>query len=371
MAEEQGNVARRNGWANVNFPNGFVHPFAFQAKSGKTYEKMLVGVPKGVTVNGVDLGGWSFSVFSTKWAKEDKLNGRPVTIGLKVGEPVELFRGRGAERETLRIDDPWDLARAVKAHREAREAERRNAEETRGDESVSLAGEAVGRADGNGPVGDRAPEAGLVRGSLSDAAPQSFKPVSQEGMDLFNRCSVDVGFVARMDVMAERAARAFLDGSYDPVSQLAETRRLVGEMADAVAGVQGVDFGDAARGEAAEVALSASTDVINADVSRLADEGVGRADVIAANRSERAAREKEYAEERALMPESVLLRRDIAAASAEPPTMERCLAATSTLYGGFEHTDLLSAGADGGTPLDPANPLDMASIESDGWAATF
>lgn len=97
-------------------PNKFVHPHEYTARDGRVFDKMFVSIPPGVTLNGVDLGGYAFDHFAKPREIEQKANGRPVAINFRPGEPVRLFRGVGPERRTLEISNPWDLCRAVKAH---------------------------------------------------------------------------------------------------------------------------------------------------------------------------------------------------------------------------------------------------------------
>lgn len=107
---------RSERWARVNFPNKFVHPHEYTARDGCVFDKMFVSIPPGVTLNGVDLGGYAFDHFAKPREIEQKANGRPVAINFRPGEPVRLFKGTGAERRTLEVSNPWDLCRAVKAH---------------------------------------------------------------------------------------------------------------------------------------------------------------------------------------------------------------------------------------------------------------
>ena len=111
-------------WPRVNFPNSYVHAYAMTARDGRVFDMMRVSIPQGTRVNGVDLTGWQLDRFASPRMREAKLNGRPVTVGFKPGEAVELWRGAGEQRETMRIDDPWQLCRAVKAQRLAYERER-------------------------------------------------------------------------------------------------------------------------------------------------------------------------------------------------------------------------------------------------------
>ena len=95
MAQENsrqgGNRSER--WARVNFPNKFVHPHEYTARDGCVFDKMFVSIPPGVTLNGVDLGGYAFDHFAKPREIEQKANGRPVAINFRPGEPVRLFKG--------------------------------------------------------------------------------------------------------------------------------------------------------------------------------------------------------------------------------------------------------------------------------------
>ena len=65
-------------WINLRFPNGFVHPFVFRGRAGREHERLLATVPKGVIVDGMDVGGYSLSVFATRWqAGEHRVEGEP------------------------------------------------------------------------------------------------------------------------------------------------------------------------------------------------------------------------------------------------------------------------------------------------------
>ena len=108
-SRQEGRRAER--WARVNFPNKFVHPHEYTARDGRVFDKMFVSIPPGVTLNGVDLGGYAFDHFAKPREIEQKANGRPVAINFRPGEPVRLFRGVGPERRTLEISNPWDLCR--------------------------------------------------------------------------------------------------------------------------------------------------------------------------------------------------------------------------------------------------------------------
>lgn len=197
-------MSGKGEWVNLRFPNAFAHPFSFQGRDGGTRERMLVTIPKGVVLgDGRDVGGWNLSVRATPWALAQKRAGRPVSIGLRVGRSVELFKGRGPRRVTLRLDGPEGLRSALDEHR-----------------NVMSARVAVPADPGRG-----------CRGSLDDAAPPMDGPAGDEGMLLFNDLAFDSGFVARMDTLASRFADDFAHGRYDAGTALRETRSLVAEAA--------------------------------------------------------------------------------------------------------------------------------------------
>ncbi|MDE5640859.1 MAG: hypothetical protein K2I40_03945, partial [Bifidobacterium castoris] len=99
-----------------------VHPYTHTGRDGRRWDMMGVTIPEGVRLQDVDLGGWRLSAFADRRSSADKANGGPVTISFRPDRPVDLYRGRGPGRETMRIDDPWDLCCAVKAGRGQRAA---------------------------------------------------------------------------------------------------------------------------------------------------------------------------------------------------------------------------------------------------------
>lgn len=148
------------GWTNLRFPNAFAHPFEFQGRDGKVRKRMLVTIPKGVVLaDGRDLGGWSLSVHASPWALAQKQAGRPVSIGLRVGRSVELFKGRGARRRVLRLDGPEDLRIALDEHRDRMTG--RHTDSGKPFENDSTTRTSMASRE-------------RVRGSLDDAAPPSY-----------------------------------------------------------------------------------------------------------------------------------------------------------------------------------------------------
>lgn len=108
---------RKERWARVNFPNDHVRAYTMTTKDGRTFDRMTVTIPDGVTADGVDYGGWHLDAFMNSWSRKAKQDGKPVTVSFRPGDTVELWRGRGQSRQSATIDDPWTLCKAVKAHR--------------------------------------------------------------------------------------------------------------------------------------------------------------------------------------------------------------------------------------------------------------
>lgn len=289
-----GPMSGKGEWVNLRFPNAFAHPFSFQGRDGGTRERMLVTIPKGVVLgDGRDVGGWNLSVRATPWALAQKRAGRPVSIGLRVGRSVELFKGRGPRRVTLRLDGPEGLRSALDEHR-----------------NVMSARVAVPADPGRG-----------CRGSLDDAAPPMDGPAGDEGMLLFNDLAFDSGFVARMDTLASRFADDFAHGRYDAGTALRETRSLVAEAAMLMETVTGASYGAGAADCAASLALSAVTDAVNGYVDDLVDRNDCDPRVAAANHAERSADPH-----------------------ARPGTLP-CLRMFTTAYGKTDETDVFGDGA--------------------------
>jgi hypothetical protein len=88
------------------------------AKDGRVFEKMIINMPGGTKLNGVDVAGWSLDRFMSDTSRNDKANGHPVTLTFKPDTEIELFKGKGEKKQTISIKDPWTLAKALKASRD-------------------------------------------------------------------------------------------------------------------------------------------------------------------------------------------------------------------------------------------------------------
>lgn len=104
-SRQEGRRAER--WARVNFPNKFVHPHEYTARDGRVFDKMFVSIPPGVTLNGVDLGGYAFDHFAKPREIEQKANGRPVAMVRSADIPIHRYsRPRGMDDLQWRGLDP-------------------------------------------------------------------------------------------------------------------------------------------------------------------------------------------------------------------------------------------------------------------------
>lgn len=262
--------SKGNEWTNLRFPNGFAHPFMSQSRDGSAHERMLVVIPKGVILSdGRNLGGWNLSVPASPWALMQKRTGRPVNIGLRSDQPVELFKGRGAKRQVISLAIPEELRAALNEHRD-----RMLGKNTVRDKPAAIAYNVI-------------PEFGQgAGGGLADAAPQSYEPANDEGMRLFNDLAFDVGFVSRMDMLVSGFADDCIHNRYDPEAALDRTRSLTEQATRLLEPLSGVVFSDMAIDCAANLALSAVTDAINGYINELTDRGEGNPSIIAANHAE-------------------------------------------------------------------------------------
>lgn len=109
---------RREVWPGVSLPNGFVHPYMHRTRDGREFSMMRVSIPEGTMLHGLEAGGWQVDAFMNRRAHEQKESGRPVTVRFMPGRPIELWRGAGPARQTMRVNDPWDLCRAIRQERD-------------------------------------------------------------------------------------------------------------------------------------------------------------------------------------------------------------------------------------------------------------
>ena len=144
---------RKNEYARVKVSPGFIHPYVYAAKDGRTFEKAYVHLPTGTAVNGVNLDGYSCDVFLTDYMKRQLLAGQHVTVSFKADEPVPIWTGsrKDPAHPYRRFEvNAWDLVKGVKSANMAHAASR--AEMQRDSPDVSLTWEAEASRDASGAL---------------------------------------------------------------------------------------------------------------------------------------------------------------------------------------------------------------------------
>ena len=131
---EQAAAARGRAWPNAWVANRLAHTYILHAKDGRDWPKMIVGLPRGTTIDGKDLTGWATDLFMSEKNQNQKNEGRAVNLRFRPNTPVELFTGRGEERRTMQVE-PDALVQAIIDA----QARNRDAGETPDAESVELA----------------------------------------------------------------------------------------------------------------------------------------------------------------------------------------------------------------------------------------
>lgn len=113
----RGTYGQGERWPSFTIANAAVHPFTRTARNGRTYDMMVINIPEGTIIDGHDLGGFSVSAFQNKRTKAQLSAGEDVTVSLRPGQPVDLFKGRRSDPDyqTYGVPDPEILAKAVEA----------------------------------------------------------------------------------------------------------------------------------------------------------------------------------------------------------------------------------------------------------------
>lgn len=108
-------------YAYMTIPQRFVsRPFETKPNDqGKVYAKAIVTMPEGVSVNGIDLSGYKASLFMSDRAMQQKEAGEPCTFSMNPDREIQFWKDRSdGTRSELHVR-PRDIAKAVKAQREA------------------------------------------------------------------------------------------------------------------------------------------------------------------------------------------------------------------------------------------------------------
>lgn len=107
----------QQGFVHMTVPRGFAHHYSFEDQNGKTWNKAIVNIPSGTQANGIDLTGYSMDTFLNSFQLGQIASNEPLSVSMREGNKVELFKGDGDERQTMQID-PWALTKAMKQNRE-------------------------------------------------------------------------------------------------------------------------------------------------------------------------------------------------------------------------------------------------------------
>lgn len=113
-------------YAHMTIPQKFVsRPFETKPNDqGKVYTKAIVTMPKGVSVNGIDLSGYKASLFMSDRAMQQKVAGEPCTFSMNPDREIQFWKDKSDGTRSELFVRPWDIAKAVKAQRESYAAEK-------------------------------------------------------------------------------------------------------------------------------------------------------------------------------------------------------------------------------------------------------
>lgn len=113
-------------YAHMTIPQKFVsRPFETKPNDqGKVYTKAIVTMPKGVSVNSIDLSGYKASLFMSDRAMQQKVAGEPCTFSMNPDSEIQFWKEKSDGTRSELFVRPWDIAKAVKAQRESYAAEK-------------------------------------------------------------------------------------------------------------------------------------------------------------------------------------------------------------------------------------------------------
>lgn len=111
-------MVAKTDFVHMAFPPTFVHPYTATDKNGKTWDKAIITMPRNTFLNNRDIAYYNLDVFMNDHMSEQKQQGKNVIVNVREDQPLELFKGKGELRQTILIEDPWKLAKAIKHARE-------------------------------------------------------------------------------------------------------------------------------------------------------------------------------------------------------------------------------------------------------------
>lgn len=125
---------------------------------GQTLWRGFATMPEGTLADGRDISGWRHDTLLTDDDLRNARAGEPVVVQFRPETPVRLWREAEGGRETMSVERPWSVARAVKEAREAdpgkggdKASEARHEPRARGGAREDRG---AGASDGDGPGKD-------------------------------------------------------------------------------------------------------------------------------------------------------------------------------------------------------------------------
>lgn len=93
-----------NGRPAMRVPARLVRPYTRHGRDGRDWNKMVVRLPEGTTVDGRHWDWWNIDRFMNPRQQQAHTRGEAVMVTFRPGEQVELWRGKGPQRRAETID---------------------------------------------------------------------------------------------------------------------------------------------------------------------------------------------------------------------------------------------------------------------------
>lgn len=93
-----------NGRPAMRVPARLVRPYTRHGRDGRDWNKMVIRLPQGTTVDGRHWDWWNIDRFMNPRQQQAHARGEDIMVTFKPGEQVELWRGKGPQRRAETID---------------------------------------------------------------------------------------------------------------------------------------------------------------------------------------------------------------------------------------------------------------------------
>ncbi len=93
-----------NGRPAMRVPARLVRPYTRHGRDGRDWNKMIIRLPQGTTVDGRHWDWWNIDRFMNPRQQQSHARGEDIMVTFKPGEQVELWRGKGPQRRAETID---------------------------------------------------------------------------------------------------------------------------------------------------------------------------------------------------------------------------------------------------------------------------